>query len=104
MSYTTNSLVCNSIIGAARFFLFARKRLLFCKKDAMIYKNSSPGPYSGFPVRAGYRYLAAAAGVVSPFRCAKRSRETPHMQDSYIGSTSASQAEEAGSTPVSCSI
>ena len=25
------------------------------------------------------------------------------MQDSYIGSTSASQAEEAGSTPVSCS-
>ena len=26
------------------------------------------------------------------------------MQDSYIGSTSASQAEEAGSTPVSCSI
>ena len=25
-------------------------------------------------------------------------------QDSYIGSTSASQAEEAGSTPVSCSI
>ena len=24
-------------------------------------------------------------------------------QDSYIGSTSASQAEEAGSTPVSCS-
>ena len=26
------------------------------------------------------------------------------MQDSYIGSTAASQAAEAGSTPVSCSI
>ena len=30
--------------------------------------------------------------------------QTSYMQDSYIGSTAASQAAEAGSTPVSCSI
>ena len=29
--------------------------------------------------------------------------QTSYMQDSYIGSTAASQAAEAGSTPVSCS-
>ena len=47
-----------------------------------------------------------------PTQSAEYSRILPHtvrqsklyMQDSYIGSTAASQAAEAGSTPVSCSI
>ena len=51
---------------------------------------------SGYPEILAWRRFSPCIGwesMVSYF----------HLQDSYIGSTSASQAEEAGSTPVSCS-
>ncbi len=53
---------------------------------------------------AALRRISSGAAAIFTLHWAKKCGMIRlYLQDSYIGSTSASQAEEAGSTPVSCS-